>query len=326
MKIKIPQYNLDGLGGEFLLTQELETKIAKFLGVKHCVMVSSGTMAVFLAIRAIGVKKVAIPPLTMIATATAVELAGCEITFVSGNKMPEGTEAYVHVSLNGRDCDIEEIMQLNPGVNIIEDACQAFGSKYKGKYLGTFGRVGCFSFSPHKILSAGNGGCVVTNEDEIATNIRRLKNFGRELGGADQHDFIGYNFKFTDIQAKFVLKQFPTLTSRIKRKKEIYKRYYKKLGDVMCSHEGTPWFVDVYVEDRDSLAKYLAEKGIGTRKMYPLITTQPPFLKNPTFGDNTLDKKYSMQGLWLPSFFKISDKQIDFIAETINEWRKINAK
>jgi dTDP-4-amino-4,6-dideoxygalactose transaminase len=94
----------------------------------------------------------------------------------------------------------------------------------------------------------------------------------------------------------------------------------------MCSHEGTPWFVDVYVEDRDSLAQYLAEKGIGTRKMYPLITTQPPFLKNPTFGDNTLDKKYSTQGLWLPSFFKISDKQIDFIAETINEWRKINAK
>jgi len=320
--MKIPQYDLDGLGGEFLLTQELETKIAKFLGVKHCVMVSSGTMAVFLAVRALGVKKVAIPPLTMIATATAAELAGCDITFVSGSKMPKGTEAYIHVSLNGRDCGLEEIINSNPNVDIIEDACQAFGSKYKGKYLGTFGRVGCFSFSPHKILSAGNGGCIVTNEDEIATSVRRLKNFGREFGGADQHDFMGYNFKFTDIQAKFVLKQFSTLALKLKRKKEIYKRYYKKLKDLMCPHDGTPWFVDVYVDDRDGLAKYLAEKGIGTRKMYPLIPTQKPFLSNPTFGDNSLDVKYSTQGLWLPSSLHLTDKQIDFISEAVKKWRE----
>jgi len=155
--IKIPQYNLDGLGGEFKVTEEVERSIAEFLGVKHCVMVTSGTAAIFLALRAMGAKKVAIPSLTMIATATAAELAGCELFFVSNNEIPKEADTYVHVSLNGRDCGIEEVVKSNPDVRILEDSCQSLGSKHNGKYLGTFGEAGCFSFSPHKIISSGNG-------------------------------------------------------------------------------------------------------------------------------------------------------------------------
>jgi perosamine synthetase len=320
--MKIPQYDLDGLGGEFLITQDLEKLISEFFGVKHCVMVTSGTAAIFLALRACGSKKVAVPDLTMIATATASELANCDIVLTHNNEIPSGVDTYIHVSLNGRDNDIEKVIKSNPGVIIIEDACQSFGSKFNNKYIGTFGKVGCFSFSPHKILSAGNGGCIITNDDEIAKNVKRLKNFGRESGGADQHDFIGYNFKFTDIQAKFVIEQFPELNSKLRRKIDIYKKYYDRLSKIMLPHAGVPWFVDIYVDDRDSLHSYLASKDVGTRKMYPLISSQPPFLSHKTFGDSRSDLDRSKRGLWLPSSGKLSDDEIDHVIELILDWLK----
>jgi perosamine synthetase len=317
--VNIPQYNLDGLGGEFRQTETLERSLAEFLGVKHCVMVTSGTAALFLALRATGAKKVAIPALTMFGSATAAELAGCEITFVSNNEIPDGIDTYLHVSLNGRDCGITEVLARYPTITVVEDACQALGSKYNGKYLGTFGKVGCFSFSPHKILTAGNGGCVVTNDDAIAKSVRKLKNFGREGGGGDYHDSIGYNFKFTDIQAEFMLKQFPELSSRIEQKKKLYARYYAALSSIMREHIGTPWFVDIYVDERDAFAAYLAEKGIGTRKMYPLLNTQLPFSSYAIYGDSAQDQNFAERGLWLPSAFNLTDKEVDYIITAIQE-------
>jgi perosamine synthetase len=319
--MKIPQYDLDGLGGEFKVTEELEKSIARYFKVKHCVMVSSGTAAIFLALRATGAKKVAVPLLTMIATATAAELAGCEISFTSNNEIPKDIDTYVHVSLNGRDCGIEEVIKANPGITIIEDACQSFGSQHKGKFLGTFGKAGCFSFSPHKIISAGNGGCVVTNDDEVARNVKKLKNFGRESGGSDHHDSIGYNFKFTDIQAQYMLKQFLGIEKRLEKKKKIYEKYYKKLSDIMLPHTGVPWFFDIYVNERERMAKYLNENGIGTRNMYPLLSQQPPFSKTEVFGDTKIDTARSSNGLWLPSSLSLKDDEINFIIKTITSWK-----
>lgn len=320
--MNIPQYDLDGLGGEFKVTQELEYLIAAFLDVKHCVIVSSGTAAIFLTLKAVGAQRVAIPCLTMIATATAAELAGCELFFVSSNEIPrdKNIDTYVHVSLNGRDCGIKEVLAAYPDVTVVEDSCQSFGSKHNGKYLGTFGKAGCFSFSPHKILTAGNGGCVVTNDDIIARRVRELKNFGREFGGADEHASIGYNFKFTDIQARFMLPQFAELPERIKKKETLYKRYYEKLKDIMRLHAGTPWFIDVYVDKRDDLIAYLKEKGIGTRKMYPLIPTQQPFRNYGIHGDGTLDASYASRGLWLPSSLTLTDKQVDYVTASLKAW------
>lgn len=315
----IPQYNLDGLGGEFLVTAEVEREIAAYLGVKHCVLVSSGTSAIFLALRATGAKKVAVPILTMFATATAAELAGCEIELVSNNEIPEGIDTYLHVSLNGRDCGISSVLEKYPHVRVIEDACQSFGSKHNEQFLGTFGLAGCFSFSPHKIISAGNGGCVVTDDDAVAREVRRLKNFGRESGGADTHDYIGYNFKFTDIQASFMKPQFEEIESRIARKKEIYSRYYQILKDVMRPHESTPWFVDLYADDRDGLVARLAEKEIGTRKMYPLLSSQKPFSKHLVFGNQKDDQAYSERGIWLPSSLSLSDEEIDHVISVVQE-------
>jgi len=317
----IPQYDLDGLGGEFKVTKEVEDAFAKFFGVKHCVLVTSGTAALFLALRAVGAKKVAIPALTMFGTATAAELAGCELVFVSNNEIPEGVDTYLHVSLNGRDCGIEEVIRAHPDLTVIEDACQSFGSMHNGKYLGTFGKAGCFSFSPHKIISAGNGGCVITDDDAIALAVRKLKNFGRESGGGDIHEEIGYNFKFTDIQAAFMLPQFRAVQARLDTKKRIYRRYYDALKDSMRPHTGTPWFVDLYVDDPDGLAAHVAAQGIGMRKMYPLLTTQKPFSQYKIYGDSTADASYATRGLWLPSSLSLSDEDIDTVIRAIQSWK-----
>lgn len=313
----IPQYNLDGLGGEFKVSEQLEQDIASFLGVKHCVLVSSGTAAIFVALRALGAKKVAIPALTMFGTAAAAELAGCELAFVTNNELPDDVDTYVHVSLSGRDCGVAELAERYPHVTILEDACQSFGSMHAGKYLGTFGKAGCFSFSPHKILSAGNGGCVVTDDDEIARKVRILKNFGREGGGADRHDEMGYNFKFTDIQASFVRPQFDEIEKRIARKKEIYARYYAALSDIMRPHEGTPWFVDVYPENRQHVIDRLADEGIGTRVMYPLLTTQKPFAAYELTGNATKDRRYAEHGIWLPSSLTLTAAEIDQVIAAV---------
>ena len=163
---------------------------------------------------------------------------------------------------------------------------------------------------------------MITNDDDIARNVRRLKNFGRESGGADRHDFIGYNFKFSDIQAKFMLKQFSRLKTKLKRKQYIYGRYYKALKSIMRPHSGTPWFVDIYVDDRDELSSYLAKCGIGTRKMYPLVNTQKPFSDSSILGDSSVDSAYSRRGLWLPSSLSLTDKQIDYVIEAIKNRKR----
>jgi len=324
MSIIIPQYTLDGLGGEYLKTREVEEKIAAYVGAKHCIMVSNGTVAIFLALRSVGAKKVAIPALTMFGTIVAAELAGCEVVLVANNELPEDVDTYIHVSLNGRHEGVAELQARYPKVRVIEDSAQSLGSQHQGKFLGTFGVAGCYSFSPHKIISAGNGGCVVTNDDDIAHAVRCLKNFGRAEGGADTHDRIGYNFKFTDILAEFMLPQLAELDQRIARKKELYAAYYKHLSDNMLPHESVPWFVDYYVdkpEDRAGFVQFLKDRGIGTRLMYPHLNTQKSFAHLEIYGDSIETTRRAATGVWLPSYLTLTDADIATVVSVITEWR-----
>lgn len=315
----IPQFNLDGRGGEFIRTQQLEQEIASYLDVKHCVMVGSGTVALFIALRVVGAKKVAVPALTMFGTAAAVDLAGCELVIVGEGQLPPDVDTYIHVSLNGRGCDIEEIVSKYPDLHIIEDAAQSFGSMHNGQFLGTFGEIGCFSFSPHKLISAGNGGCLVTNDDRLYESMLELKNFGRIGGGADYHQVMGYNFKFTDLQSEFVLNQLAIVDEKKLYKKWLFESYKKLLGDYMIPHEGTPWFVDIYVENRDELKEFLEAKGIGTRTMYPLLNTQPALAHIETYGDFGNFEERSRKGLWIPSSEGLGESEIDFISKSVIE-------
>ena len=132
-----------------------------------------------------------------------------------------------------------------------------------------------------EIISTGQGGAIITNDDVIADKIRKLKDFGRIKGGIDIHDFMGYNFKFTDIQACVGVEQMKKLPLRVERKKEIYRLYKKLLENTpqvtFFDQElvnTTPWFIDALVENRKNLIAHLASRGIGSREMYPPINIQ----------------------------------------------------
>ena len=330
---------------EFRKTEEFETMIASYVDSKHAIVVNNGTVSLILMLMALDIgygDEVIVPNYTMIATPNSVMAVGARPVFVDvepttlcidfkaiEQNISKNTRAIMLVSANGRfpEYDIESLLALcsERGIILLEDAAQALGSRYPGgAHIGTIGRMGSFSFSVPKIISTGQGGCIVTNDDELASRLRRLKDFGRARGGIDIHDTIGFNFKFTDLQACIGIEQMKKLNARVIRKKEIWQRYESGLQKnpnlALFSHEislTAPWFIDAMVDDRDLLSAHLKEKGIGTRVMYPPINTQRAYNRDGSFP---VSHEVGIRGLWLPSFVQITNDEIDHVCSSINEF------
>lgn len=325
---------------EYKKTIQLEEEISNFLGVKHCIIVNNGTISLSLALLALGIKpgdKVAIPDLTMIATANAVKFIGAEPIFVDIDTIlcmnvyklwenlwkDHDIKAVIYVSLNGRYN--EKINEIT-NIPIIEDNAQSFGSNnFQGK-IGNTNFISSFSFSMPKIITTGQGGCLTTNNDELANKIRKLKDFGRIKGGIDIHDEFGINAKFTDLQAIVGLSQFKTINERIERKKMIYKLYYDELKDITeiefiptDLELTTPWFVDIYTDNCMELYKFLYDNEIGTRLVYPPIHSQKCYLEynNLSFP---VTEHYSRRGLWLPSSLTLTEEEVIYICNKIKKF------
>ncbi|MFY9311372.1 MAG: DegT/DnrJ/EryC1/StrS family aminotransferase [Bacteroidia bacterium] len=331
---------------EFKRTSKFEEQIARYTNSKHCIVVNNGTISLTLAAIACGIEagdEVIIPNYTMIASPNSIKMFGAIPVFVDVepstlcldiNKVEQAitvkTKAIMLVTANGRypDAGIEAFERLCEKYNLIliEDAAQSLGSFYPdGRHIGAAGTVGSFSFSAPKVISTGQGGALITNDDTIAHKLRRLKDFGRSGGGNDIHDSIGYNFKFTELQACLGVVQMTKLEWRVNRKKEIYALYKDLLKD--CSRiqffnqnleYTTPWFIDVLVEKREELIIYLKEKGIGTRTMYPPINKQKAY--ETVGGDYPISNRVGIYGLWLPSANQLTNEQVKYIAKSINDF------
>ena len=233
------------------------------------------------------------------------------------------------VSANGRypKSGIESFKNLcrEHNLALIEDSAQSLGSFYPGgKHMGSAGDIGSFSFSAPKIISTGQGGCLITNNDDLAFKLRRLKDFGRSSGGNDIHNCVGYNFKFTELQACVGIAQMEKLDFRTKRKKEIYQVYTDYLQD--CSGiklfeqdiiNTTPWFIDSLVERRNELQNFLKKNGIGTRIMYPPINKQTAYNLP---GDFPVCNIIGEKGLWLPSANQLGDEDVKYVCSIIKEF------
>lgn len=335
----------DGFITEFKRTALLEEMIAKYTNAKHCIIVNNGTVSLTLAALALDIgygDEVIVPNYTMIATANSVKMIGAEPIFVDVEKqtlcmdiekakmaITPKTKAIILVSANGRypKSGIEEFEKLcrEKNIYLIEDAAQSLGSFYLDKrHIGTAGCIGSFSFSAPKIISTGQGGALITNDDILAAKLRKLKDFGRSGGGNDFHDSIGYNFKFTELQACVGIEQMKKLDYRVRRKKEIYKIYQELLQDIKEVKlfeqdivNTTPWFYDILAENRDELQKYLKEKNIGTRLMYGPINKQIAY-QIP--GEHEVSNLVGQKGLWLPSFTQITDDEIKYVCEMIKQF------
>ena len=333
---------------EFKQTQEFEKRIADYTGAKHAIAVNNGTISLTMASIVSGIKagdEVIVPNYTMIATPNSVKMIGAKPIFVdvcpdtlcmdlakAQQAITTKTKALMFVNANGRtpkegiDAFVNFARENN--IFLIEDAAQALGSFYPdGRHMGTVGQIGSFSFSVPKVISTGQGGALVTNDDTLAEKIRRLKDFGRGGGGNDIHDSIGWNFKFTDMQAVVGNEQMKKLPWRVTRKKEILKRYQDLLKtvsrvsffrqDLQCT---TPWFIDILVsEKRDKLQNFLKKNGVGSRVMYPPINKQACYQ---TKGEHPVSNKVGQQGLWLPSAAQLTDTEIAKVCTLIKEFYK----
>ena len=335
----------DGFITEFKHTEKFERMIAEYTGAKHCVVVNNGTISLTLAAMALGINagdEVIVPNYTMVATPNSVRMFGAIPIFVDVEAttlcldinlveaaITKKTKAVILVSANGRypDSGIEALTTLckRHGLKLIEDAAQSLGSYYPdGCHVGRKGQVGSFSCSAPKIISTGQGGALITDDDEIAIKLRRLKDFGRDGGGNDVHNSIGFNFKFTELQACIGIEQMKKLPARVARKREIWNKYFESLRDIsevsLFSHNlnhTAPWFIDSIVEERDGLIAYLKSHNIGTRVMYPPINQQKAY---GVLGNHPVSEKVGKKGLWLPSAVQLSDEEISYITSSINEF------
>jgi perosamine synthetase len=331
---------------EHTCTRTFEDALASFVGVRHCVVMSSGTTSLVAALIAAGVgqgDEVIVPALTMVATANAVVLAGgiptladisdrhgCSDVDNISRALSERTKAVISVSLNGRSTDMAALTGWcrARGVLLVEDAAQSLGSRTMGRALGTCGTVGIYSFSPHKIITTGQGGAAVTDDDGISRRLRMVKDFGRRESGTDVHDIVGYNFKFTDLQAVVGLEQIKQIDARMSRKKAIFQRYRENLDGVVRFldtdlNDTTPWFMDVLADNRDALRAHLTSEGIGTRAFYPPIHAQPAYRDR--FGAESpggqgalpIAEKIAGEGLWLPSSLRLTDADVDRVCASV---------
>jgi perosamine synthetase len=327
---------------EFKETERFEGLLREYTGAKHCVVVNNGTVSLTLAALACGIgvgDEVIVPNYTMIATPNSVRMIGATPVFVdvepdtlcmdieqAERAVTAKTKAVVFVSANGRypRSGIAALSRLcaNRNLTLIEDAAQSLGSRYPdGPHMGRVGRVGSFSFSAPKVISTGQGGALITDDDDVAGKLRRLKDFGRARGGTDIHDSLGYNFKFTDLQACVGIAQMAKLPLRVERKKAILQLYQERLAgtpglrffaqDLSCT---TPWFIDVMVDRRTRLVEYLRGHGIGTRLMYPPIHRQKAY---DLPGHHPVSDDVGQRGLWLPSASQLKHAQVERVCANI---------
>jgi perosamine synthetase len=320
---------------EFTQTRRFEKAICDYTGARFCAIAPSGTLALFLSLAACGIGRddeVIVPDLTMAASATAVLLAGAKVVFCdieprtlcldlerAEQLVTERTRAVVFVSLNGRSpeglsafverCGVR-------GVRVIEDAAQSLGSYSRGRHLGTLGDCGCFSFSSQKVVTTGQGGAVVTNDEALYRRMSLLRDFGRAEGGSDHYLSVGWNLKFTDLQAVVGLSQMQRLAEIVEAKRRIFALY----GEGLAGTRGleipatdaasvTPWFVDVLVEAeaREPLKAHLRANGVGSREFYPALHDEPAFAAG---GAYPVAQAVSRRGLWLPSSLRLGEHQI----------------
>lgn len=319
-----------GYVSEGPMTKELEERLKKIVNVKHIIMTTSATAALYLAIEAdkrirnYTSGTVVIPNLTFIATKNAVEMAGlnCVIIDISGkNRFMIGdvgsgsgisgiclSRLSIPVNLLGRNQNLSNTPDeyfLSPKIC---DNAGCLGSNVSN------GKVGCYSLQANKLLTCGQGGFCATDDDEYAKVIRQLKDFGRET--KDDQNTKGFNFKFNDIQAAVALGQLELFAQRRQLHINQYGKYGKELqgyGDFV-HYEDTelPLWVEFITDKRDELFEYLKSNGIESRKPWK------PLVDNPELYPNT--DYYCKNCLWLPNGSSLTKEQQEEVIKTIKEF------
>jgi len=330
--------------GWFILGEEVkkfEEEFSKYNGTKYGIGVNSGSDALFLALKALGIGKgdeVITVSHTFISTVDAIARNGAKPVFIDidpdtycidvakiEERITNKTRAILPVHLYGHPADIEPIMEIAKKYNlfVIEDACQAHGAEYKGKKVGSIGDIGCFSFYPIKNLGAyGDGGMVVTNNEELAEKLRMLRNYGRPK--KYYHDFVGVNSRLDEIQAAILCVKLKYLDEWNKKRRRVAKLYREFLGNsnvfVPVEKEYAKHVYHLYVirsEKRNALREHLQKEGVQTQIHYPIPIHKQKAYSNLGIVHFPITEKICDEILSLPMHPFLREDEISTIAEDI---------
>lgn len=335
--------------GAYIMQRDLldfEAELAAYLGVKHVIGVADGTMGLLLPLLALELRpgdEVIVPSHTFVASAAAIHHAGGTPVLADCGRdhlidpqsvkrlVTSRTRGIMPVQLNGRTADMDAIEAIarEHDLFIVEDSCQALGSKFKGRFAGTFGIAGSISFYPSKTLGCfGDGGCVITNDDAMAEKVCTLRDHGR---GADGTVSVwGYNSRLDNVQAAILRIKFRHYAEFISRRRAIAALYQKRLGtlDTLLlppAPDCDPTHFDIYqnyeieAERRDALRAFLEERGVKTIVQWggKLIHQFPKlgFSDLPAYADKMVGKF-----MLLPMNTVLTDDDVHYICDCIGEF------
>ena len=332
--------------GKFI--NQFEESFSEYLGIKYSAAVSNGTVALHAALLVLGIGKgdeVIVPTFTYIASVNSIRYTDAVPVFVDSKedtwqmdpeevkkKITSKTKAVMAVHLYGHICEMDELVKIcnEHNLYLIEDTAEAFGSKYKGKFAGTFGDISTFSFFGNKTITTGEGGIVSTNSKELYDLIVRLKGQGLAAGKEYFHDIIGYNYRMTNICAAIGCAQLENATGIITKKREIANWYNNQLNDLPLQlHKEskdvyhTYWMYTVMVNDaekRDMLRTFLKENGIETRPAFHPVHQMPMYYKEG--ASFPVAESMALKGINLPSYPELSESDVEYICKTINRFYK----
>ncbi|MBQ8418559.1 MAG: DegT/DnrJ/EryC1/StrS family aminotransferase [Phascolarctobacterium sp.] len=326
---------------------KFEEEFAAYCDAKYCIGVATGLDALWLVLKAMGIGKgdeVIVPSNTYIATALAVSFVGAKPVFVEPTietynidvtkieeKINENTKAIIAVHLQGRPADMDAVNGVAKKYNlkVIEDAAQAHGTRYKGRKVGTLGDAAGFSFYPGKNLGAlGDGGCVVTNDKELADKVRALGNYGSDY--KYHHIYQGTNSRLDEMQAAFLRVKLPHLDKWNADRKRIAEKYLQGITNPLiklplASTDEYEHIYHVFVircDRRDELEKYLNENGIGTVKHYPIPMHLQEAYKELGLkqGDLPIAEEISNTVLSIPMYYGMTDEEVEYVIEALNRF------
>jgi perosamine synthetase len=360
MSFNIPVYKPSLCGNEFKYVTDclnstrisskgpyidkFENDFSDFLKIKYSTTVSNGTVALHLALLCLGVKEgdeVIVPTLTYIASVNAIKYVGAKPIFVDADlltwnidvvaieaKISKKTKAIIIVHLYGACCDMDKIIDLceKHDILLIEDVAEAFGSKFKDKFAGSFGDIATFSFFGNKTITTGEGGMVVTNNKVLYEKAKFLKSQAVSMEKEYWHDEIGYNYRMTNLTAAIGVAQLERANEIISKKRQILEIYKNELNGLPIKFQNednksfnTYWMISIVVENeniRDQIREELRLNSVETRPFFPPANVMPVFYTNEIFP-NAL--KLSKTGINLPSYPDLSKEEVEFICTVIKK-------
>lgn len=324
---------------------EFEKEFAKYCGRSYCVGTGNGLDAIYLALRALGIgagDEVLVPSNTYIATALAVTYTGAKPILVEPDlntynmslngleeAINEKTKAIIPVHLYGQAAEMDVVLKVAEkyGLCVVEDCAQAHGATYKGKKVGTFGNIGCFSFYPGKNLGAlGDAGAVVTNDKNLVEKVRMLGNYGSIE--KYKHKYLGNNSRLDELQAAFLRIKLKHLDSYNIARRRVAQRYLKEICNpqiilpIVGENRTHVWHIfAIRCEQRDRFKEYLKQEGIMTVCHYPIPIYQQEAYQNIITGEYPISQLISKQEISLPMYYGMTDEEINYVIKKVNDFR-----